>query len=59
MTVARPRSKKPTAAEETARVLRIARMIDEELRVTNPDDPIIATLDVLAVADRIAARTED
>jgi hypothetical protein len=50
------RRQKPTSADETARVLRILDMLEEEakrrgLYVT--DDNLIA------IADRIASRTED
>ena len=69
MTVPRSRKPKPTATDEVARVLHIARMIDEELRalmppqglVIGPDTTITyagAGWDILATAERIAARTE-
>lgn len=60
-----PAKPKPQAVDEVARVLRIARMIDDELRVDlvgvifNKDTEIIGpAFDILAVAERIAARTE-
>ena len=64
----RPARPKPQAHEEVARVLNIARMIDEELRaivgppkgiLVGADTQIIGpSFDILAVAERIAARTE-
>ena len=60
-----PAKPKPQAHEEVSRVLNIARMIDEELRVdlkglvVGPDTVITGPAwDILAVAERIAARTE-
>ena len=75
MTVARARAKKPTSVDEITRVLRIYDLLTEEvdrrLRPTGvggtpiifgPDSTITygpVTYDILAVAERIAARTED
>jgi hypothetical protein len=69
MTVQPARKRKPSAMEETARVLLIARAIDLELRsmyppqmILNHDSTVVmpgAGWDILTVADRIAARTED
>ena len=63
-----PTKPKPQAFEEVARVLNIARMLDEELRAITgppkgftlgPDSTTIGpSFDILAVAERIAARTE-
>ena len=68
MSVAPRRRPKPSATDEVARVLHIARMIDEELRamfppqgyVVPPEHTTIMSLgwDILATAERIAARTE-
>lgn len=57
MTVARPRAKKPTDIDEVARVLRIFDVLVEELQ--RRDGPLLRTDDVLDIAERIAARTED
>ena len=65
----RPAKPKPQAHEEVARVLRIAQMIDEELRAmypptayfvqpTEPPTILPPGWDILTTAERIAARTE-
>lgn len=48
-----PAKPKPRTFEEVARVLAIARLIAEELSTD------IITAEMVAVAERIAARTED
>lgn len=60
-----PAKPKPRASDEVARVLRIAQMLDEEIRsIAGPPPDIIRTADIfpawniLEVAERIAARTE-
>lgn len=62
MSVPRSRKEKRTWAEETARVMAIARAIDEEIRVIGrlaPGEGVAHMAFILEVADRIAARTED
>lgn len=56
-----PAKPKPQAFEEVARVLNVYRMLREELAASEtPADRTTAVLSsqVLAVAERIAARTE-
>ena len=69
---ARPRARKNDSAAETARVMRVFDMLVDELGIRNPAQPYMAsfdgsrgtydhnyTFDLLAIADRIASRTED
>jgi hypothetical protein len=58
------RRQKPTSADETARVLRILDMLGDELHRRFELTPavrreVLPLADLLAVADRIASRTED
>lgn len=56
------RREKPDSASETARVLRVFDMLVEELRrrFSSPMSPVVYDMpDILAVADRICARSED
>ena len=63
-----PAKPKPTASSEVARVLHIAQMLDAEIRaiigppkgvtITRETEVIGPSFDILAVAERIAARTE-
>lgn len=55
----RRRTSKRTWMEETARVMAIARAIDEELRALYPPVMVISSETLLEVADRIASRTEE
>lgn len=59
MSVPRSRKEKRTWAEEAARVVAIWRALYDEFRPTDITLSMEQRLDILAVADRIAARTED
>jgi hypothetical protein len=54
----RRRGEKPQASAEVARVLRIYEMLYGEFRPTNDSLPHQDRIAILAVAERIAARTE-
>jgi hypothetical protein len=56
VSVARPRTKKPNAVDETARVLKVYDWLREELRRR---ESWALDGDILQVAERIAARTEE
>ena len=59
---ARPRARKNDSATETARVMRVFDMLDDETdqRGMGPGSPSrIPPERLLEIADRIAARTED
>lgn len=60
MTVQRPRAKKPNAVDEAARVLRLFDIIAGEMNSRLWAEAWRKRpLDLLIVAERIAARTED
>ena len=53
-----PAKPKPQAFEEVARVLNVFHMLYEQFRPTNDALPPEQRIAILAVAERIAARTE-